>query len=390
MDGPKATPDGPAGMDAALETGPDTYASRESRRLGMNDVSILVPLPARLEAPTLAAMTGIAPGGELVPRDLFQRLVVAPGDVMQAFERFHVVAVRFDLCDRLTPEPCAAGLDGRLRVVLQALEQNVAGGVGARDVALHAFYPIPAQELGPVVDDLRALAALQNAPLTAPLGVSPALASAGPERGPYAMRLRTLIARYATSTGLTQLTLFSQHAVLQSLNWAFRGVKRQGNQFQDLLIPDLRVTEQRTLLAGESSYDTQPAADVPAGLAVALAGGAFSAAPQSARLQALGALAEVSNPTRRTAETVQCAACHVATLLTARRSSVAGVDPAAVPGRYTSTYNLTNTSTTAVTNERSLRAFGWIFAQPAISQRVINETAQVLGEIEARFPPAAP
>jgi hypothetical protein len=37
-----------------------------------------------------------------------------------------------------------------------------------------------------------------------------------------------------------------------------------------------------------------------------------------------------------------------------------------------------------------LRAFGWVFREPAISQRVINETAQVLTEIEARFPPAAP
>ena len=66
------------------------------------------------------------------------------------------------------------------------------------------------------------------------------------------------------------------------------------------------------------------------------------------------------------------------------------MDPATIPGRYTSPYNLSNTTGIATTNDRSLRAFGWLFQQPAISQRVINETAQVLGEMETRFPPAAP
>jgi hypothetical protein len=365
---------------------PDAYTPRESRRLGMNDVSMLVPLPAHSGTPTLAAMTGLEAGVELVPRDLFHRLVDAPGDVMEPFERFHVVAVRFDLCDRVAAGPCPADTDGRLRLVLQPLHDTPV--VVARDVALHAFYPIPAQDLGAVVDELRALAAIQDAPLTAPLGIHPTLSS--PERAPYVARLRTLIARYAAGPKLARLTLFAQHAIFSALNWAFRGVERQGGELKDMVIPDVRATEQRTILVGAASYDTQPAADVPAGLALALDGAGFSVATQSARLQSLGALAEVLNPIKRSAETVQCAACHVATVLTQRRSSVAAVDPATIPGRYASPYNLSNTTGIAPTNERSLRAFGWLLAQPAISQRVINETAQVLSEIEARFPPAAP
>ena len=57
---------------------------------------------------------------------------------------------------------------------------------------------------------------------------------------------------------------------------------------------------------------------------------------------------------------------------------------------FTSTYDLSNPNGIALDNERSLRAFGWLNTQPAISQRVMNETAIVLVEMEIRFLPAAP
>jgi hypothetical protein len=366
----------------------DGYAPVQSRRLGMNDVSILVPLPDKAGGPTLARITGVTTRVELVPRDAFQRIVSTPGDVLEPFERFQVVAVRFDLCDRPAPGPCPPGMEGRVRLVLQPMSD--APNMHARDVALHAFYPIPAEEMGKVIDELRALAAIQDVPVTAPLGISPALVAAGPERAMYAGRLRALVARYADGTKLTRLTLFAQHATSAAFNWVFRGVERQGSGFKDMVIPDVRATEQRTILESRDSYATEPVADVPAGFALALDEPMFSAGTPSMRRQALRALAEAEDPTRRAPETVQCVACHVSTLLTARRSVRAGVNPATIPGRYASTYNLSNSTTTATTNERSLRAFGWVFREPAISQRVINETAQVLTEIEARFPPAAP
>ena len=36
---------------------------------------------------------------------------------------------------------------------------------------------------------------------------------------------------------------------------------------------------------------------------------------------------------------------------------------------------------------RTLRALGYFGVNPLVSQRVVNETAHVLGELEARFPP---
>jgi hypothetical protein len=44
----------------------------------------------------------------------------------------------------------------------------------------------------------------------------------------------------------------------------------------------------------------------------------------------------------------------------------------------------------AATDARVVRGFGWAASFPAISQRVANDTAQVLAEIDARFPPRRP
>src|SRR5262245_21943078 len=88
----------------------DNTSAVATRALGMNDISMLVPLPAAPDTPVLLTMIG--DGTPLVPRDRFDALVVNPHDIAPKlgakfrFEDFHVVAVRFDLCVHDQPEPC--------------------------------------------------------------------------------------------------------------------------------------------------------------------------------------------------------------------------------------------------------------------------------------------
>jgi hypothetical protein len=312
--------------------------------------------------------------------------VLAPNDVINTFDEFHVVAVRFDLCDRPDPGACPAGDDGRLRIVFQPVIAGPSGDASANDVALHAFYPIPNGELGAVVDELRRLATLGGLPATAPLGIRTIITTSAA----YRDALRAVVLRYADGAKLLRLTLFAQNAMAASLNWAFRGEERASitTAFAPIQIPSIGQPKQRTILTGaDTTYDTMPLADSPAGFALALDAAAFGAASPAARMQALEAMATIQNPLASSAETVQCVGCHVTTFLTARRATVAGVDPMMINGRYTSTFDLALTGT-STTNDRSLRAFGYLFAEPQISQRVVNDTAQVLHEIAQRFPPA--
>lgn len=54
--------------------------------------------------------------------------------------------------------------------------------------------------------------------------------------------------------------------------------------------------------------------------------------------------------------------------------------------RYATTSNVSLMAGLSATTPDSLRAFGWFGERVAVSQRVANETAQVLQEIEERFP----
>src|SRR5262245_5242823 len=105
--------------------------------LGMNDVSLLLPLPADPAQPTLASIDGIVPQN-LVASLVFANDIAPKNGLPIAYGDFQIVAVRFDVCDRAGAGPCPDDADGRLRLVLQPM-YTAADGTFAHDIALHAF-----------------------------------------------------------------------------------------------------------------------------------------------------------------------------------------------------------------------------------------------------------
>lgn len=362
--------------DAAIETDVEVVPGR---RLGLNDLTVLLPLPG-VGTPSL-----VAPA-TLVPNDLWQRLVVEPGDVFTDFDSLRVAAVRFDLCDRVTTGPCPSDADGRLRLVLQTTFPNGESSAPTfADTALHAFYPIPRAELAGVVAELRRLAVLQDRPAS-PLEVNVALADPTSQ---YAVGLQALVARYADGERIVRLTLFSQLSISAALNWVFRGEERATptEPFVVMPIADIDGPFQRALLLGDTSFQVTPTADAPAGLALALSSSAFAAAGQSDQRGALEALAAIDDPRAHTPTSVQCVACHVTTVLLPLRAARAGVDVATLDAGFRAddeTLDLEPPNLPMF--DRTLRALGYLGDVPLVSQRVVHETAVVLAEIEARFP----
>ena len=72
-------------------------------------------------------------------------------------------------------------------------------------------------------------------------------------------------------------------------------------------------------------------------------------------------------------------------MLSARTAATA-IDPLSLAGRYTSKFDLSTAGGKSAETPTTIRALGYIQRQPMISQRVVNETAQTLAEIEQRFP----
>lgn len=343
-------------VDSA-DTAVDTLG--EPPALGLNDITLLLPLPEP-EAEPLVPITS------LVPQPVFTALVLEPGDIFTDYERFRVVAVRFDLCDRLAPGPCPTEADGRLRLVLQPISD-----FGAEDTAIHTFFPIPNAELADAVDALEDLAALQGTPRDAALDVNVALATE-PD-GAYRDALRAFILRFAAPERLFRLTLFSQFSMHAALHWMFRGVVRDGDTLVPITIPDIAVPQQEALLLGDTSYQVDPISDAPAGLAVALDESRFAAASPTDQGHALAALDAIDDPLRHTAETVQCIACHASTNVLQSRRAAAGLEPP------------TDMPLGDDSRTRTLRALGWFGDRPIASRRVVHESRQVLAELAARF-----
>src|SRR5690606_5036663 len=105
-----------------------------------------------------------------------------------------------------------------------------------------------------------------------------------------------LVGRYARAERLHRLTLFGQLTLQAALVWVFRGVELQDGGFQAIHIPGLDADEQIVRLFSNTSYTTEPQADDPPGMLLALSDASFERADDAAKRQALETLAAVDNP----------------------------------------------------------------------------------------------
>ncbi|MBX3222297.1 MAG: hypothetical protein KF795_17390 [Labilithrix sp.] len=371
---PAPTPDAPPPGD------PGPYVA-----LGLNDVTILAPVPKDAAGALLGASDSADDGAAIVPRDVFERVALPPvpesGTMpvvpAETYDRLQVVAVRFDLCDRNLPGACAAADDGRVRLVFQPFS---AGGFD--DIGFHAFYSVPAAEIADMVKDVRELAELQRAPRTSPLEVSPAL-SAG--KADYRDKLRAMLRRRAGGTKLVRLTMNAQPLVFSQVRWVMRGVEKKDGAFVDTVIPGVAGSTQEVITSGPTGFESKPVVEAPAGLSEVIDDTTFAAATDARKRELLDVLADADNPNETAPDTVSCIACHTSTSLMDVRAKSLGVDPKTIPRVYTSSYDL---SVGGLLRERRvIRALGYFGDAPMISQRVVNDSAQVLDELDARFPP---
>lgn len=348
----------------------------ETRPLGLNDVSILLWVPRQIiEVPQIGKLNGVETPTDLVPRALFTRLVTSHNDIVAEFDEFHIMAIRFDVCDRIVPGPCPTGADGSLRLVFQPV--SLAGGA---DVGLHAFYMIPAAKLPAVVNELRRIARLADIPVSSPLD----LRTFFPEPR---QALRALLTTYAKPSALIRFNVMGQDARTTQQRTVFRGLELKDGHMVDIEVPTVAATQQEVTLAdADPSYVVTPVSDSPMSFALTLTSGQFNAAAPAGQHSALEALVATQNPQLHTSSTVQCIACHASTYLGVHRGAVADIDLTSLTNRFVSTHDLRIVNGISPTSERSLHAASWLALEPTISQRVVNETANALDEIEQRFP----
>jgi hypothetical protein len=290
-----------------------------------------------------------------------------------------------------------------MRLVFQPLDdgqltlstQEEAGSTAlAFDIGFHAFYTIRNDEISSAIEALRALARMAP-PQAGMLRPSPALLSASKDG--YATMLRSFVRRFGGDSRLVRLTLNA--LPVGSLDrWILRGVEKKNGAFVDInMVNSTVITVDSSPIADEITltllpydpfvmYFVRPETDTPLGFASAISPALPLDPDAGPNLVSLAALAAVENPLLNTAQTVACVACHVSTVVMNARASSAGIDPTMLPGSYTSNYDLSVAGGQLPNTPHTLRALGYLHDLPMISQRVVNDTAQTLTEIEQRYP----
>jgi hypothetical protein len=347
--------------------------------LGMNDVSVLVPIGKNPKAPGHLGPTSEGMRGQLLPQAVYDKIAkfgVEPDEGLD-YARMRAVAIRFDGCF-----PAAGGCQPQIRLVMQPITDAGA----TLDSAIHLFYRLTEEELPLVVTALRKLRALAPEQQDAPLDVSPALVAQGME-GPYAAGLNELVTTYAGEENLVRMTFFLRAPPIEE-EWFFGGFSRSGTTMTPLDIVGVGKNNQRVnrpLKPAGYEYVHTPSPTKPEDLTVLLTSAAAKAATPADLDKALGAFARIENPQKYGPDQLPCAGCHMTTFVTDFAKTSLGLDVAQQPDAFKSTRDLTLRGEAAITPS-SLRAFGFLGAKPMIAKRVVHETAAVLDDLEKRFP----
>src|SRR5258706_12026035 len=151
----------------------------------------------------------------------------APGD---EYAMLFVTSARFDPCAVSPVGDCAPVV----RLVVQVLETDAQGAVGAHDGAFHLFYAVPAAQLAALTYDLRVLKGMASASSPA-LAPHAALAAEGLD-GAFASALEKLVLRY---TGNDRLYRVAEMTMALGREWDFAIFNRSSAGWVRETIPRL-------------------------------------------------------------------------------------------------------------------------------------------------------
>lgn len=368
--------------DPETTTETTTEPEPEAPRLGLNDVSVLIPLPTSLDDPGYLVPLSQGLKGELLPKAVFDEIPVFPVTPSEGlnYVRMRTLAIRFDGC-----QPKETGCEAQIRMVMQPIKNDGK----ARDSALHLFYSLTAEELPELVGELRRLQTLAPEVADAPLDVHAALVAQG-VTGAYGAALNEVVLRFAGEQNLTRMTFFLRAPPTLEV-WFFGGFERSDGALEVMDIALLGKANQqviRTEIEGGYDFAVNPVSSTPVAERVLLTSALAAAATPEERETAFAKYVRIQNPRHFKADELSCAGCHLGTFIQAQTEAAHGLDATAFPDDlFTSSHDLTLRGG-AAQNGSSLRAFGWFGNEPMIARRVVNESAEVVDDLELRFPPA--
>ena len=355
--------------------------------VGMNDVSVLYPLPAdRAELDAMLAPATSGARGELLPRALGDLLPeLREGQRARDWDSLRVVSVRLDPC---FPSPETAGCTPQVRLVLQPIDAAPDGRFVGADAALHVFYALDREALLALIETL--VEARGELDLALPLVEHPRLAVEGLE-GAFATALRDALLSQIGEENLTRVTFFALRDGGRA--WDLGGFDRVDGALVAMAIPGVEGAVQRIVALPPAAppparpdfriaVDPAPEVELVDDVSPLFEPAELVTLSPEVQASAIEAALRVESPLSHDPTTIDCASCHVAT--SARRTAEARIGVLESDARYTSELDLTSPDTVpAGALGRAFHAFGYLGPDVAVSQRTVNETAATVTYLRA-------
>lgn len=368
---PPPTPPADSGVDSGVPGFTDGG-------LDLNDVSWLYPLPPPNQHAQLLGLNSAGAKGPLLPRELYDAL---PGGLVELepnadlFTQFRVVGARIDPC---FPATATGGCIKQLRLVAQPVRNEQLQTTTA-DATLHLFYELTDAEFAfarETVLDLKALAG--NATARQPLDVHPVMKSQG-LGGAYATKLNGLLLAACGAQNLTRIAFMQLVQVDVAWNFGAFDVRNAA-----LVADPIPRLAERTLQGvqefGSTDFRNGTLQPAPSGdfLDVLLSESELRLTDQRTYDRAITSALKLEHPARSSPKTADCGSCHVASRSLRNARAERPVDLSAHADVFVANPRFDLRRVDAVGDDpRALRAFGYFGRQSALSQRTINESAEV-------------
>lgn len=353
----------------------------------LNDVSYLMPLPAQVGPDNLLGIEAPGRGGALIPPKFMDTVPILLVTMTQSQinEALRIVALRIDPC---FPLPAPQSCQRQLRLVWQPLEEGRLNKVQTIDAALHSFYVLTDSEFKALLQDLSVWKSKFNVKTAGlPLQVHPAWSSQG-DKSPALVEFNAIIRKYAGAQNLSRVTAMALRGAGDM--WVFQGFAVNNGSLSLLRVPRTDRAAQAFVnqAVPADHFDRGMIAPAPTGddtvnKLIVNSANLQEGNEEAIRKDVRGAY-RIENPKNFSPETMDCASCHAAQpareWAQRKRSDIFTGDLWQSFAYQNSRYNLTNT-TQILGNTQNLRAFGYFIDDVAISQRVINESAEVADAI---------
>jgi hypothetical protein len=348
---------------------------------GLVDVSVLFPTGTD-DVPHLLGTVNDRDGTKvaLLDESVFRLLgteapfLTETPDRDKHYPKLRVTSFRLDPCvDGLDPH--APTCERAIRLVLQPA-WPVGDGFNVFDASIHLFYALDSAQWTALLGEYDAIRTVNLS--AKPLDVHPVLAAEGMD-GPFATALKAVIVRHATTQNMIRMTFMATGR--SGNNWFWGGFDREPDgTFAPIEIPGAGEEDAFHQHGRAVDMELPPMEGFPIEL---LNDPSLDALDDEAVTAGLRRLYEIENPRLSSATNTRCASCHLAAETKDHVLQRRMLDELDVPERYTAEGLDLSWPRAGENRGFNMHGFSWFHDEPTVSQRVVNDSAEVVRFLRA-------